>query len=313
MGKRLGRRFGVAIGTSVAIFAWAIVACVGDDPGTGAGSSGADAATSLEDRTAVTTTDAAPSDTLTDGGDAALDASDAALRKCATIVAPPAPNDFFCADFDGVGLEEGWTKQNQPEAGTLTLTQAAYSSAPNALNAVGVTTDAAAPRGSTLEWEKLGATTIREIDVKFDFNRVAPGGIIAPTTGDIELVTLVAGGTGNATITHSLRHTRGKNVTGSGAHTGLYLQSSNIGGAAVSTSDLITTQPTAGSFTTVRILASSNGIVTITFNGVQVFSKTLYSFTESRARVTVGAATRGSTAIAETFRFDNVIAQVNRN
>lgn len=285
-----------------------IAACVGDDVAPPSADASADGA-SADDRSTVDDRFVSNNDAPVDTGS---DASDAGLRKCQTIVPPPAPNDFFCADFDGVGLAEGWTRADQLDSGTLTLTQSVFSSPPNALNALGVISDAFAPRGGSLTWEKLGATTIREVDLKFDFNPVAPGGVYPPTDGDVELATIEVGGTGNATVRYSLHHTRGKNL-GSGQHIGLYLFASISAGAAAAESDVINTQPTPGSFTTVRILAASSGAVTISYNGVQIFTKSIYAFTESRAAVTLGAVTHGPTAIAENFRFDNFTAQINRN
>lgn len=302
---------GLATGTGLITLG----ACVGSDPVLIAAAGGADAA--VADRDVVTSQDASTSaDDASTHDAASADASDdvvSAARKCATLTPPPAPNDFFCADFDGVSLDEGWTRMLRPDAGTMSLTQDIFSSAPNALIAAGMVTESLAQAGSMLEWDKVGATTIRSIDLRFAFNPALLGGVPPPSNGFVDLATIEAGGTGGAKITYMLRQTRGRDVAGTGPHVGYFLTSSFVGGAAISSDDVIDTSPAPGAFTTVRLVVTADGQVQLFFNGVKVFEKNAYSFTETRARIGVGAATTGPSATKDLFRFDDVVIQINRD
>ena len=295
------------MGFSASIGSLAVIACVGDDPTIVAPAekdAGTDASSNQDDRATPPLADASVT----------ADAADAAVRKCQTVTPPPAPNDFFCADFDGTQLSEGWTGTPRADAGTLSLSTLTSTSTPSALRARAPFGTTFLSRGSSLDWQKLGATTIRDVDVTFDFNPVQVVGVLTPSTGDIGLVAIEVGGSGGSTITHALRSTRGKKVlSDGGAHVGLFLQSSLTGGAATQVTEALTIVPVPGVWTNIQIVASSTGQVVIRFNGIAVFNKTIFPFSESRVQLSLGAVAIGATPVDEVFQFDSFVAQVNRN
>lgn len=231
--------------------------------------------------------------------DAGLDARgpDASNRFCDTQEPAVGVSDFFCADFDGADVAEGFTKANVPDGGSLLhVTDVAFS--PPA---------SFATKGeAALVWEKIGAATINEVDVTFRVNVSDLGGQPPPASGFMSIIDI-----GLNKMNVRLAFVRGAAIDGA-THTGYIVQSLTCPSACTSNAKRITTTLTANVWTPVRIVWTRAGQVDIWFDGTKVFGQQLFGSTSTRVTVTTGLRGFDNAPVTARHAIDDLILSVKR-
>jgi hypothetical protein len=275
-----------------------LAACVGDDPAPTADT--ADAAKApTQDSSAVPT---GPAETGAPIPDAGEDAADSAPKRfCQTQSPLTGVADFFCADFDGTTMSEGFTTASVPDAGgALTRTTDIFSSAPASVVFAG---------GATLQWSKTAGTAFAEVDVEFALNVGTLGGVVAPQTGNTKLVEL-----SSIDTNLSIRYTSGGSVEGT-TYTGYYLETSSCPNACALSQKKISTALPLNVWTIVQVSWTKTGVVKLSFNGVDVTPVGFSGFasTSTKVSTTLGLASVGAPPGMARHAFDNFIVSVKRN
>jgi hypothetical protein len=288
-------RTGALVALAGAVAASAVFACVGDDPPS---STPTDADSGQPDSSSGTDS-SKPVEEQKDGG-GGVDADAGPQRFCATQSPPLGVTDFFCADFDGTKLDEGWTGQSLPDAGgKFTRNTDIFSSSPASLSATG---------GNFFSWEKAGAKTVNQIDVDFEMNIGTLGGVTPATNGNVRILDIdVAGAT-----TISLAYTRGGNVAGA-AYTGYYIFGSSCPSACAADQDVISQAMPVNVWTKVHIAWAKSGLVTISYNGLSVFNQSMFAYTSTNARVELGLRPGFDPPLMVRHAFDNFVVSVKRD
>lgn len=277
-------------------------ACVGSD-------AGPQAAPQPSNNDAGTGNPDAGRTDLPDGGDLA-DADAGPKGFCASKSAPVGATDFFCADFDGPKLDDGWTSvvNPTPDAGPFSLTPVTnvFLSPPRALNGAGTPGTGFGARGGYFEWKKAGATAVKSIEVSFGINPTPLGGVVGSSTGSVTFAEM-----GVPTANAAFMYTNGGAV-GAGAYTGYYLQFTVSNGAAARTTVRVSTSPKPDEWTVVRMRYGQTGNFELLYNDVSILSPSAYQMTGTEAYVQLGSSTSGTTTSVQAHRFDNFTVAVTR-
>lgn len=277
----------------------ATAGCVGDDP---AAQPGATDAGTNQDGTRPAETDSGGGPATQDGSvstDAGTntDASDAPVRFCATQSPATGVADFFCADFDGSQVNEGFTRVVGSDAGTLTQSTAGFFSPPASLT----------PSNSAgLLWEKTGPTAFSEVNLEFRLNVGVLGGVAAPQSGSVKIAEL-----SSLDTNVGLFFTRGGTVSGS-PYTGYYVVATSCPSACGLTQQKITTAMPTNVWTKINLTWTSDGLVIVTYNDVEVLNKSAFSSTSTKITATIGLVESSDPPLMPYHGFDNVIVQVKR-
>lgn len=277
-------------------------ACVGSDAGPQVAQqpSGTDGGTTNPDGGRVD---------VPDGGNAG-DADAGPKGFCASKAAPVGAADFFCADFDGPKLDDGWTSvfNAAPDAGPFALTPVTnvFLSPPKALSGAATPGSGFGARGGYFEWKKAGATAVKGIEVSFGINPTPLGGLVGSSTGSVTFAEM-----GVPTANAAFMYTNGGNVAG-GTYTGYYLQFIVSNGAAALTTVRVPTSPKPDEWTVVRMRYGQTGSFELLYNDVSILTPTAYPMTGTEAYVQLGSTTSGTTTSVQGHRFDNFTVAVTR-
>jgi hypothetical protein len=281
-----------------------LTACVADDPTTGGGddTSGNDASTDGSNSGDSTVGPGADGST----GDSAPGVDAGPKRYCQTILAPDGSADFFCADFDGTDLEEGFPdgSVSLTDGSTLALTQDVEFSAPNALasKTTGVDQDEA-----YLTWLKAGPTNLQTITVNAEIN---PDLYLATeNAGALQLLTIQEQSAPQKHV-YAFEYVTGANLPDASNDKGYVLFIKP--GTLLAQNILLPDIPSG--WTDVQITVDFvAGTVTVSYDGMLQLMQTLGSFTstDTTARVTVGTINQGSNN-AYGFRYDNFRVSTTR-
>lgn len=298
---------------SIGVAAVAIIAaCVGDDPTSAPGTTGTPEGgpdTGLAQDSGGSGNDGGGADdTGTDSG------ADAAKRYCETVAKPVAPTEFFCADFDGTDVAEGWTKAvtidgGAADGGVFTLTNTVAVSLPQSF--------AAKPPNGTgngtaplLSWTSVGAKNFAQAELRVRMNP-SNTGIVPTYTGTIKLLEIR---TSNGAA--ALWYTNGANLTSnpaSNGYVGYFIKVSTFGGAAQLSDHPLTTPLANTTWTDAKLTFFKNGRVTLTYNGISIFDQTKYASTDTSVTFSVGAALSGAVTEQKVMRYDNVEVTLTRD
>jgi len=281
----------LAAGGLSAALAAGLFACVGEDPEIVT-------PTPSPEGDAASAGDAAPADAAP-GADAGLDARgpDASDRFCDTQKPAVGVSDFFCADFDGADVAEGFTKANVPDGGSLVRVTDVAFSPPASLATNG---------DATLVWEKIGASTISEVEVTFRVNVSNLGAAPPPASGFMSIIDI-----GSVDTNVRLAFARGATIDGA-AHTGYFVQTSSCPSACTSNAKRIAATLTANVWTTVRIVWTRAGDVDVWFDGTKVFDQALFGSTSTRVTVTTGLRGNGPPPATARHAIDDLMISVKR-
>ena len=150
---------------------FALDACVSDAPSSDASSDGGAGGN-----------DAGGGGDATNGGDGSITDGGAgdsgSKRYCETAAVPDGAADFFCADFDGVDVREGFGDGGESNDGsTFTASPAVAASLPYSLLAH-IPGNGSSAQDETLDWHVAGAKQIRTATVTAMFNPPTRGGAI---------------------------------------------------------------------------------------------------------------------------------------
>ncbi len=276
-------------------------ACVGSD-------AGPQPSQSVTDGGPLSNPDTGRPDTPDGGGGGDADAGPKGF--CASKTTPVGATDFFCADFDGPKIEDGWTSvvNPAPDAGPVPLTPVTnvFLSPPRALNGAAAPGAGFGPRGGYLEWKKAGASAVKSIEVSFGINPTTPGGVVLTSTGSLTFAEM-----GVPTANAAFMYTNGGTV-GAGAYTGYYLQFIVSNGAAALTTVRVPTSPKADEWTVVRLRYAQGGNFELLYNDVSILTPSAFPMTGTEAYVQLGSATSGQTTSVQGYRFDNFTVAVTR-
>ncbi len=244
-----------------------------------------------------------------DGGGAG-DADAGPKGFCASKAAPVGAADFFCADFDGPKVEDGWTSvfNAAPDAGPFSLAPVTnvFLSPPRALNGAATPGTGFGARGGYFEWKKAGATPVKGIEVSFGINPTPLGGLVASSTGSVTFAEM-----GVPTANAAFMYTNGGPV-GGGAYSGYYLQFIVSNGAAALTTVRVPTSLKPDEWTVVRMRYGQTGTFELLYNDVSILTPTAFQMTGTEAYVQLGSATSGVTTSVQGHRFDNFTVAVTR-
>lgn len=229
------------------------------------------------------------SDTGTSRQDGGFDAS--TQRFCTTLEPPTGIADFFCADFDGTNVRDGFTSWTVPGGGALTQTTELFYSPPAAFANV---------KNATLYWEKGGAKPFSEIDLKFRLH-VDAAGALPNKPGNVTIVEL--GGTGVKT---SIRYARGATVDGSANYVGYYLESGAV-------QKKIPVAIETDVWTGVHLVWAKNGVIELYYNDNPAYTTIGPSITSTTAWLTMGLVANGDAPQVAPHVFDDVVVAVKRN
>lgn len=241
-----------------------------------------------------------------DSGDTSKDAhsdarADGSVRFCQTQAPLAGIANFFCADFDGVMVDEGFTSKEVPDGGALEQSTDIYFSEPSSL---------VTKNNSELVWKKSGALPFSEMSISVRVNVGTLGGPVPPTTGSVRLLRLAAPGD-SAEL--ELNFTRGRSVDGE-AHTGYYIAFSACPSACAYFERRITNSPSTGVWTELELVWTKAGFVKVSYNDVEVFNTSLglaVSSTEVEARL--GLLATSDPPLMPRYNFDNLLISVKRD
>ena len=265
-------------------------ACVGDGP----------APLADDTDSATPGADSAGTDRSPPADSSSTDAADAGPKRFCDTQGPLAGvTNFFCADFDGASLNEGWTKSNLPDAGgAFTKNTDIFHSAPNSFGNTG---------SASLEWDSLDAMVFKEVNTTFQMNVSTLGGVVAPQSGNVTLLSIDTGDT-NLTLNYS----QGATVTGTANYTGYYVTVIACPSACAIAAHPITTPFTPNVWTQVSLTWTNSGNVTITFNGISVYAETAPFPTSTKVMTSLGLVRHDPAPAIPRVAFDDVMISIRR-
>ncbi len=252
--------------------------------------------------------DAGPPSSSSDGGGAppgdagtppvvAPDASDASSRFCATQAPPMGTADFFCADFDGPDVREGFVAQ-VPDAGTIAKVTDLFFSPPAAVTVRG---------NAWLRWTKPGPTAFDRIDARVRVNVTGIGGAVPPSAGSVTVLGLFTPDT-----QLEVRYVRGAMVDGA-SYIGYVLAWSHCSaGCLAGQAKLATMSLPLNLWEEVRMVWASDGSAKITVGATEVFSGMTYGPTSTSVGVQLGLEENGSSPPVGRHAYDNLVVAVTR-
>ncbi len=262
-------------------------ACVGDDPVAPVSPGAPD--------DAAAKADSSPPSADTGAPDAGKEAGE--KRFCETQAPVTGVADFFCADFDGPKLDEGFTNAIIPDGGALIRTTDIFFSPPASLATSG---------GARLLWAKSGAMAFAELAVQVRVNAGTLGGVVPPSAASATLVEL-----SSIDTTVSIRYTRGGTVEGTSNYTGYYMETSYCPAACALAQKKIATPLPLDVWTNVEVVWTSSGLVKVSFNGVSVLATMGFASTSTKVSATLGIVSFGSVGMGR-HAFDDFIVSVKR-
>lgn len=292
---RSARRRGHVLAAAALAAAALVVACVGEDV------TATDATTPDAAPSSPSSSDAGPAVDGGDGGGPELDASpsqDAGTRFCATQSPELGVADFFCADFDGPDVKQGFTDPLVPDGGALSAATDLFFSPPASLSTSG---------NATLTWTKAGPSRFSQLDLEFRLFVGELGGVAAPSTTPVSVAQIASLDT-----QISLVFTRGGVVEG-GAYVGYYVRASWCPGPCALIERKVPSPPT-NAWTRVRLVWNKAGDVNLTYNGVDALTVTAVTPSDSvKVSARVGLEVEGADAPLMTRHlFDDVLVRVKR-
>lgn len=228
--------------------------------------------------------------------DAGKDAADGPARFCATQAAGAGVKDFFCADFDGTDLLEGFTTINVPDGGALVRVSDVAYSAPSSLATQG---------NATVAWENAGAVNFSEVEVAAQVNVGKLSGTPPNTDGSMTILELEVGNTKTA-----LAYTRGALVEDVPDYAGYFLYSMRCTPCS-STVKRVPSLP-ANVWSSLRLRWTSAGTVGLWIDGTQAFDGSLLGATGPKVAVRIGLKAVGSAPATPRHAFDDVMISVKR-
>lgn len=296
--RRTTPRGTLLAGAATAAALGAVVACVGDEPTlTRAPLPLAEDAAPAPSPDGGDEAEAAATPTEEAGADAGLGDADASSRFCATQAAGAGVRDFFCADFDGADLTEGFTSINLPDGGSITrITDVAYS-APSSIATQG---------NASLVWEKTDPVNFSELEVSMRLNVGSQLGSPPPSDGSTTIFELAAGPT---TVRFSFA--RGAIIDGATGYTGYFVSSITCPSACTSTLKRVSSIP-VNVWTLIRLRWTSAGAGELWIDGEQAFAGPLHSAAASKVTVRTGLRALGSAPVTPRHAFDNLTISVRR-
>jgi hypothetical protein len=233
-------------------------------------------------------------------------------RFCQTQSPLNGVTDFFCADFDGKKLDEGFTKVLLEDGGAagdtavLARRTDVFSSPPASLSTM---------KGGALYWEKLGGMPFIETVVDVRIHAGALAGPVGPSSGFITLLKVSTIGL-SATTAGSyieLRYQNGPQVDGGGAeYTGYSIWVSSCEDNCSLLRTPLPNQLPVNVWTDVRLVWQNSGAVKVTFNGLSVFESSSVPTNSAKISATLGVVESGPVLVVGTYAFDNFIVSVKR-
>lgn len=285
------------LGLGAAIGGFAIAACVGDPP-----APLPDDDTDSASPTPGNDSGTPGNDSATPGNDSGVDAADAGPKRFCDTQGPLAGvTNFFCADFDGTSLTEGWTTAWTDGGGAITADTDVFHSAPNS-----ITTG----KEATLEWDSNDAKNATEVDVTFQMNVGTLGGTVAAEDGYITLLKIDQPA-GETTLT--LNYASGRDVGTTTGFTGYYVNIVSCPNACSLAEYPITAAPIApNTWTQVALTWTSGGGVRISYNGVPVFNQAMAFVSVSKIVTTLGLVDSPPAPALPRTAFDDVMISIHR-
>jgi hypothetical protein len=226
------------------------------------------------------------------------DADAGAKRFCATQAPLTGVTDFFCADFDGTQLAEGFTSSYVPDGGALVRTTDLTFSPPASFTST---------QGSRLTWEKSGPAAITEIEVTFQLSLGSLGGSVPAATGSVKLLEVV---TGDSAI--GLFYTRGGSIEGV-PYEGYYLQSRFCPSACAMSIAKIPQAIPVNVWTKIAIVWAKGGLVKISYNALPVLETSGFALGAAWQRTSIGLVGEGDAPIIGRHVFDNFTVSARRD
>lgn len=293
--KLMSGRVRRLVGSVAISSAAALAACLGEDiaPVTQEPIPGVDASTpsSSADGGGTPPSDAGTPPVVTS------DASDASNRFCATQAPPMGTADFFCADFDGPDVFEGFVP-NVPDAGTLTKITDIFFSPPAALTVRG---------NARVRWEKAGPTAFDSIDARVRVNVTGIGGAVPPSAGSVTVLGLYTPDT-----QLEIRYVRGANVDGA-SYIGYLLGWSHCSaGCLAGQAKLATMNLPLNLWEEVQMVWASDGNAKVTVGATEVFKGMTYGPTSTVVGVQLGLEENASSPPVGRHAYDNLVVAVRR-
>lgn len=277
-----------------------LFACVGDEPelrgpstspeddASTRGTQGGDGEAPRQD-SGVTTTDAG----------VGADADAAPLRFCQTEPRPADVADFFCADFDGANVGEGFTEQIVPDGGALGQSADIYFSEPYSLTV---------KKSAELVWKKVGPLPFSELAMRVRVNVGNLGGSVSPSHTDMRILRL---GAPEGAASLDINYTDERVVDGQ-AHTGYLLQFSACPDACSFLEKRIPTLLPKSVWTDLMVTWTRAGVVTVSYDGTAVLSTNVGLVTSTNVEASIGLVGGANVPFMARHSFDNVIVSVKR-
>jgi len=231
----------------------------------------------------------------TDAG--AGDASDGAPpRFCAGKSAPPGFADFFCADFDGVPFDEGFTTKYTPDGGALERTTSVLYSPPASLTN---------RNNAFAGWSKAAGMAVAEVELALRINPATVGGAVPPATGSTKIFVVNAN-----TARVELRYTRGGTVEGV-EHAGYYISAVNCPGPCALAERKLPALP-LDVWTEVTVSWTKAGAIKVSYGAASVLAFNALAFTSTTAAFELGVIRLSDSPTIGRVAFDDVRFAVRR-
>ncbi|MDB4946317.1 MAG: hypothetical protein JWP97_5851 [Labilithrix sp.] len=251
------------------------------------------------------TTDTDGAVTPGDGGVPDANAGDAGPKRfCATQTPAAGVTSFFCADFDGPKIDEGFTTSNVPDGGgKLAPDLGLFHSSPASLVTSG---------DATMTWSNVGAGAITAIGVELEVNVGSLGGPVTPATGSVSLVRI-----DTADTRLSLAYGNGNAIDGVAVN-GYFISISSCPNACFIVQKAISQMPPPNVWTKVGLAWTSEGRLTLRFNDTKVLEMSKDSgmaapwAPTTKVSVGLGLVREGTPPVTPSHNFDDLEVSVIR-
>jgi hypothetical protein len=271
----------------------ALAACVADDPTTGSGddTSGNDASTDGSSSGNDGSIGSDGSITTTDSG-----VDSGPKRYCQTISPPDGSADFFCADFDGTNLTEGFLDASVTDASSISADHSIYFSSPTSLN---VMLNGAAGETAYLSWPTSGSANLSQVTASTEIREVTVGGT-HQLDGYVFLLSIAF--TGSYEVDYG--YTFGGSVTDASTYEGYVLNVRHSPG--LTRQYPVNPNALPAGWTNVSLSVDvDTGDVTLSYGGTVIGTAPGFGATEGAATIQVGGSSFNDLTTGGNWLFDN--------